>query len=70
MPILPDILDEMNRLVDAANADSILMRALGGLAIRVRSGDFKKFFAREYRDLDFVVPDNDRKRTVLSTNGI
>ena len=62
MPILPDILDEMNRLVDAANANSILMRALGGLAVRVRSGDFQKFFAREYRDLDFVVSDNDRKR--------
>lgn len=62
MPILPDILDEMNRLVDAANANSILMRALGGLAIRARSGDLQKFFAREYRDLDFVVSDNDRKR--------
>ena len=62
MPILPDILDEMNRLVDAANENSILMRALGGLAVRVRSGDFKKFFAREYRDLDFVVTDNDRKK--------
>ena len=62
MPILPDILDEMNRLVDAANANSILMRALGGLAIRARSGDLQKFFAREYHDLDFVVSDNDRKR--------
>ena len=62
MPILPDILDEMNRLVDAANANSILMRALGGLAIRARSGDLQKFFAREYRDLDFVVSDNDRKK--------
>ncbi len=62
MPILPDILDEMNRLVEAANANSILMRALGGLAIRVRSGDLQKFFAREYRDLDFVVSDNDRTR--------
>src|SRR6266498_3108817 len=62
MPILPDILDEMNRLVDAANANSILMRALGGLAVRVRSGDLQRFFAREYRDLDFVVSDNDRRR--------
>lgn len=62
MPILPDILDEMNRLVEAARASSIVLRALGGLAIRVRSGDFKKYFAREYRDLDFVVAEKDRKK--------
>lgn len=62
MPILPDIHAEMNRLVEAARANSILLRALGGLAIRVRSGDFQKFFAREYHDLDFVVADQDRKK--------
>ncbi len=62
MPILPDILDEMNRLIDAARANSILLRAIGGLAVRVRSGDFQKFFTREYRDLDFVVADNERKK--------
>lgn len=62
MPILPDILDEMNRLVEAARANSIVLRALGGLAIRVRSGDFQKYFAREYRDLDFVVAEKDRKK--------
>lgn len=62
MPILPDILDEMNRLIEAARANSIVLRALGGLAIRVRSGDFQKYFAREYRDLDFVVAEKDRKK--------
>jgi Uncharacterised nucleotidyltransferase len=62
MPILPDILDEMNRLLDAARANSILLRAIGGLAIRVRSGEFQQFFAREYRDLDFVVSDNERRK--------
>jgi hypothetical protein len=62
MPILPDILAEMHRLIDAAHENSILMRAIGGLAIYVRCGDFKKFFAREYRDLDFVVAENERKR--------
>jgi len=35
MPILPDILAEMHRLIDAAHANSVLMRAIGGLAIRV-----------------------------------
>jgi hypothetical protein len=62
MPILPDILDEMNRLLDAARSNSILLRAIGGLAVRVRSGDLQKFFRREYRDLDFVVADGDRKK--------
>lgn len=62
MPILPDILDEMNRLIDAARANSILLRAIGGLAVRVKSGDFQKFFSREYRDLDFVVAENERRR--------
>ena len=62
MPILPDILDEMNRLIDAARANSITLRAIGGLAIRVRSGDLQRFFSREYRDLDFVVAENERKR--------
>ena len=62
MPILPDILDEMYRLLDAAHSNSILMRAIGGLAVRVKSGDLQKFFTREYRDLDFVVADGDRKK--------
>jgi hypothetical protein len=62
MPILPDILDEMNRLLDAARSNSILLRAIGGLAVRVRSGDLQKFFRREYRDLDFVVAEGDRKK--------
>jgi len=62
MPILPDILAEMDRLIEAAHAKSLLLRAIGGLAIRVRSGDFQKFFTREYRDLDFVAAESDRKR--------
>lgn len=62
MPILPDILDEMNRLVDAARERSILLRAIGGLAIRIKSEDLQKFFSREYRDLDFVVADQERKK--------
>jgi len=62
MPILPDILDEMNRLIEAGRTNSLLLRAIGGLAVRVRSGDLQKFFPREYRDLDFVVAEKERKR--------
>lgn len=52
----------MNRLIDSARAGSILMRAIGGLAVRAKSGDLQRFFAREYRDLDFVVAENDRRK--------
>lgn len=62
MSILPDIFAEMHRLINTAREKSILLRAIGGLAIRARSGDFQKFFTREYQDLDFVVADQDRKR--------
>jgi hypothetical protein len=62
MPILPDILDEMNRLIEAARDRSILMRALGGLAVRVRSRNFRTFFPREYHDIDFVIPENERRK--------
>lgn len=62
MPILPNIFDELHRLIDAAHANSMLLRAIGGLAIRVKCGDLQKFFKREYQDLDFVVADHERKR--------
>ena len=62
MPILPDILDEMNRLIESARQSSILLRAIGGLAIRVQSGVIQMFYSREYRDLDFIVADVDRKK--------
>ncbi len=52
----------MHRLIDSARANSILLRAIGGLAVRARSGDLQRFFAREYRDLDFVVPEKERRR--------
>ena len=62
MPIQPDILDELHRLIDAARERQILLRAIGGLAVRVQSGDFQKFFQREYRDLDFITEDKERRK--------
>jgi hypothetical protein len=62
MPILPDILDEMNRLIESARASSILLRAIGGLAIWVQSGVMQMFYSREYHDLDFIVVEADRKK--------
>jgi hypothetical protein len=54
MPTQPDILDETNRLIDAAREQAVLLRLIGGLAVRVKSGDYRKFFTREYPDIDFV----------------
>ena len=62
MPIQADILEEFNRLISAAHEKPILLRAIGGLAVRVKSGDFQKFFAREYHDLDFVSAENERRK--------
>jgi hypothetical protein len=61
MPIEPDIFDEMHRLISEANARDMFLRALGGLAVRAQSGDFQKFFKREYRDLDFITEDKERR---------
>ena len=62
MPTHTDILDEMNRLIDAARAQEIFLRVIGGLAVRAHSGDYQKFFTREYPDIDFVTTDNDRRK--------
>jgi len=62
MAVKPDILDEMNRLIDAAREREIFLRVLGGLAVRVHSRDYQKFFSREYPDIDFVSTDNDRRK--------
>jgi Uncharacterised nucleotidyltransferase len=62
MPTHPDILDEMNRLIDASRERQILLRVLGGLAVRVKSRDYQKFFTREYPDIDFVTTDQDRRK--------
>jgi len=61
MSILPDIQNEMQRLIAAANEKSILMRVLGGLAIKVHRTVDHPVFAREYGDLDFVVAGKQRR---------
>ena len=61
MPIQADILNEMNRLIDAAAEQAILLRAIGGLAVRVKSRDYRKFVTREYPDIDFVAAEKDQR---------
>jgi hypothetical protein len=62
MPNPPDILDEMYRLIEAAREQQLFLRAIGGLAVRVHSGDYQKFFKREYPDIDFVTAEKDRRK--------
>jgi len=61
MPIVPDIQSEMNRLISAARQKSILLRLLGGLAVKVHHKVDHAAFRREYGDLDFVVAGKQRR---------
>ena len=60
-PILPDITDEMHRLISAAREKSILLRVLGGVAIKVHRKQDHPTFTREFGDLDFVVAGRNRR---------
>lgn len=62
MPTHPDVLDETNRLIEAARAQNILLRLIGGLAVRVQSRDYRKFFTRDYPDIDFVTSRDSRRK--------
>ena len=62
MPTLPDVLEETNRLIDAAREENIFLRLIGGLAVRVHSRDFRKFFTRDYPDIDFVTYSDSRRK--------
>ncbi len=62
MPIKqPEIVVEMNRLIDAANAKNIQLRAIGGLAVQSHNKSGHPIFIREYPDLDFVVAKKQRR---------
>ena len=58
----PEIVNEMNRLMDAARASEIDMRVIGGLAVRAHSPLRRDTFTREYPDIDFVVHKKARRK--------
>jgi len=62
MTTQPEIVVEMNRLMDAARANKIGMRVIGGLAVREHSPNRQRAFTREYPDIDFVVHKNSRRK--------
>lgn len=61
MSIVPDIQNEMIRLVSAASEKSILLRVLGGLAVKAHHTSDHPVFRREFGDLDFVVAGKHRR---------
>jgi hypothetical protein len=56
-----EIVKEMYRLVDAAEAKNIQIRAFGGLAVHVHNKKNHPVFMREYGDLDFIVSTKQRR---------
>lgn len=62
MSTLPELVSEMNRLITAADAHQIRLRAFGGLAIYAHSQMDMRFFHRDSPDVDFVVPGRDRHK--------
>ena len=62
MDTLPELVLEMNRLIAAADANQIRLRAFGGLAIYAHSQKDPRFFHRDSPDVDFVVSEGDRHK--------
>src|SRR4026209_2444143 len=62
MDTLHELIAEMNRLILAANANQIHLRAFGGLAIYTHSQTNPRFFHRDSPDVDFVVSRGDRHK--------
>lgn len=57
METMPDIVDEVQRLMEASDRQNMHLRLIGGLAIRVHSPSAtNRTLRREYPDMDFVVP--------------
>lgn len=56
MDTVSALVSEMNRLIAAAGANQIHLRAFGGLAIYEHSRTDPRFFRRDSPDVDFMVP--------------
>ncbi|HWD68773.1 MAG TPA: hypothetical protein VG293_01190 [Solirubrobacteraceae bacterium] len=54
--ILPDLVDEGERLLAIAHARNAPFALLGGVAVRLHAPEVPAALDREYKDLDFAVP--------------
>jgi hypothetical protein len=65
MPILPDLEEEMYRLITEAQNQDIFLRVLGGLAIKIHSPNAShRSLERSYPDIDFVTDKRSAKSLV------
>ncbi len=56
-----DMLVEMKRLIEAAEARHIQIRAIGGLAVQAHNKSNHPQFLRQFADLDFVIAKKQRR---------
>ncbi len=56
-----DLMQEMQRLINAANGKGIHLWAIGGLAVETHNKTRLPLFKREFADLDFCVPLKQRR---------
>lgn len=56
-----DLVQEMHRLIEAANTRNIHLRAIGGLAVETHNKTKHPLFKREFADLDFCIPLKQRR---------
>ncbi len=62
-PTLPDVVEEVNRLVDRAQKESLNLRLMGGLAVRLHSPHMQTAgLKRAYPDIDFVTQAGEQGR--------
>jgi hypothetical protein len=54
--ILPDLVEEGERLVAIARSQNATFALLGGVAVRLHASEIPPVLDREYKDLDFAVP--------------
>lgn len=60
---LPEILSEMNRILESARAERLHLRVIGGLAVHFHSPLVRhRMFNREYADIDFVILKHERRK--------
>jgi len=63
METLPDIVDEVQRLLEASDRQDMHLRLIGGLAIRMHSPSATHHtLRRDYPDMDFVVPKRGKRK--------
>ena len=56
-----NLVQELHRLIDAANAKGIRLRAIGGIAVELHNKSKHPLFTREFADLDFCIPLKQRR---------